>query len=632
MTEVNLHVYDVTNTAYDQANHFIMRMNNLTRDISVGGLFHGAVEVYGREWSFGFCEEGSGVYACIPKLNRQYTYRETVPLGRTKYCQREVNRLLRQMRDEWQGDSYDLLSRNCCHFCEEFCKRLGLEPLPRWLNRFATGADSAINAVQATCNQYGQAEHTTRCLLHRNCCKLLPHAFHIAVACFATSHSLLQQSGRVLLVWFSLLDGPQEGYIAVACFATSHSLLQQSGRVLLVWFSLLDGPQEGYIAVACFATSHSLLQQSGRVLLVWFSLLDGPQEGYIAVACFATSHSLLQQSGRVLLVWFSLLDGPQEGYIAVACFATSHSLLQQSGRVLLVWFSLLDGPQEGYIAVACFATSHSLLQQSGRVLLVWFSLLDGPQAAALLVHGTGYILQPASYPMGNWRRRGPCRRVSTATAGAAVTTGTFLRFLGRTPSRSGPTKGTRLSDSLQVQIRRRGCRHGLFLLSILHPEAELSLGVPGMEPAAARSGDPEENANLLSRSGSVCAGETGHRTVSQAGGTRLPERPALPWWLNIGLSGAQGQRRLNHCCPPVIALFCAASSGRDSCHRSNFACPVHVQRSVCLPPSRLSTPHRSAGREGETVPETDLPASGAGTLVLVALIAAEGVAVPARAL
>eukprot|EP00191_Tetraselmis_sp_GSL018_P020665 CAMPEP_0177586064 /NCGR_PEP_ID=MMETSP0419_2-20121207/4861_1 /TAXON_ID=582737 /ORGANISM="Tetraselmis sp., Strain GSL018" /LENGTH=132 /DNA_ID=CAMNT_0019075907 /DNA_START=92 /DNA_END=491 /DNA_ORIENTATION=- len=81
MTEVNLHVYDVTNTAYDQANHFIMRMNNLTRDISVGGLFHGAVEVYGREWSFGFCEEGSGVYACIPKLNRQYTYRETVPLG-----------------------------------------------------------------------------------------------------------------------------------------------------------------------------------------------------------------------------------------------------------------------------------------------------------------------------------------------------------------------------------------------------------------------------------------------------------------------------------------------------------------------------------------------------------------------
>uniref|UniRef100_A0A061QLQ2 Pppde thiol peptidase family isoform 1 n=1 Tax=Tetraselmis sp. GSL018 TaxID=582737 RepID=A0A061QLQ2_9CHLO len=153
MTEVNLHVYDVTNTAYDQANHFIMRMNNLTRDISVGGLFHGAVEVYGREWSFGFCEEGSGVYACIPKLNRQYTYRETVPLGRTKYCQREVNRLLRQMRDEWQGDSYDLLSRNCCHFCEEFCKRLGLEPLPRWLNRFATGADSAINAVQATCNQ-----------------------------------------------------------------------------------------------------------------------------------------------------------------------------------------------------------------------------------------------------------------------------------------------------------------------------------------------------------------------------------------------------------------------------------------------------------------------------------------------
>ena len=58
-----------------------MTVNNMTRDI--GGVFHGAVEISGKEWSFGFCENGSGVYACLPKLNSAYTYRETIEMGKT---------------------------------------------------------------------------------------------------------------------------------------------------------------------------------------------------------------------------------------------------------------------------------------------------------------------------------------------------------------------------------------------------------------------------------------------------------------------------------------------------------------------------------------------------------------------
>lgn len=60
-----------------------MRVNNVTRDFSMGGVFHGAVELNGKEWSFGYCDDGSGVYACLPKLNPQYTYRESVPMGVT---------------------------------------------------------------------------------------------------------------------------------------------------------------------------------------------------------------------------------------------------------------------------------------------------------------------------------------------------------------------------------------------------------------------------------------------------------------------------------------------------------------------------------------------------------------------
>jgi deubiquitinase DESI2 len=73
---VLLHVYDVTKTASDNTNMAIKRFNSVTRDVmGVGGVFHGGVEVNGAEWSYGFCDEGTGVYCCEPKKNPMYTYR-----------------------------------------------------------------------------------------------------------------------------------------------------------------------------------------------------------------------------------------------------------------------------------------------------------------------------------------------------------------------------------------------------------------------------------------------------------------------------------------------------------------------------------------------------------------------------
>ena len=48
---------------------------------------------------------------------------------------------------QWPGDSYDLLARNCNHFCETFGEMLGVGPIPGWVNRFATNADATVNAV-----------------------------------------------------------------------------------------------------------------------------------------------------------------------------------------------------------------------------------------------------------------------------------------------------------------------------------------------------------------------------------------------------------------------------------------------------------------------------------------------------
>lgn len=91
---VLLHVYDVTNAPSENTNKTVTRLNSFTREINFGGIFHGAVELNGREWSFGFCESGTGIYACHPKRNPMYKYRETVNLGSTSKSNDEVGEML----------------------------------------------------------------------------------------------------------------------------------------------------------------------------------------------------------------------------------------------------------------------------------------------------------------------------------------------------------------------------------------------------------------------------------------------------------------------------------------------------------------------------------------------------------
>lgn len=158
-TPVLLHVYDVTNSMSMRANSAIVQLNKLMRDgLAFGGIFHGAVQVYEEEWSFGYCESGTGVFSCHPKLNPMYTYRETVPLGSTKLSRAQVEQILSDLSRDWPGYTYDLLSRNCNHFCEEFLERLGAPKLPPWVNRFATAGDAAVEAAANTMDKLRQAK------------------------------------------------------------------------------------------------------------------------------------------------------------------------------------------------------------------------------------------------------------------------------------------------------------------------------------------------------------------------------------------------------------------------------------------------------------------------------------------
>jgi hypothetical protein len=158
MSLVTLHVYDITNTQYEAANSAIQNLNRFTKDaLGAGGIFHGAVEVNGDEWSYGYCDRGSGVYPCRPKGNSGYTYRESVALGVTALAPASVQRILHALRTQWPGHEYDLLARNCNHFCATLCEKLGVMPPPQWVNRFAGHADATVAAVTYARDQTNKA-------------------------------------------------------------------------------------------------------------------------------------------------------------------------------------------------------------------------------------------------------------------------------------------------------------------------------------------------------------------------------------------------------------------------------------------------------------------------------------------
>lgn len=128
----------------------IARVNQMGRMSGLGGVFHGGIAIDGNEYAFGFCERGTGVYATRPKQNPLYTYRESVDLGATALPAEAVLSLVARLKTEWPGCSYDLLRRNCCHFCAEMARELGVAAPPAWLNRLANAGEATAAAAEAT--------------------------------------------------------------------------------------------------------------------------------------------------------------------------------------------------------------------------------------------------------------------------------------------------------------------------------------------------------------------------------------------------------------------------------------------------------------------------------------------------
>mmetsp|Transcript_47523 Transcript_47523/g.87116 ORF Transcript_47523/g.87116 Transcript_47523/m.87116 type:complete len:406 (+) Transcript_47523:102-1319(+) len=146
-SEVFLNIYDVS---YDDKIH---RLNSLLSHrlspLKLGGIFHAGVEVNGREWSFGNCGLGSGVAAHEPQRHPHHNFRESVRMSCTQLSAEQVARVIEDLKGDYQGSSYSLIGRNCCHFADDMCCRLGVGSIPPWVHRFCRLAESIVSWSEA---------------------------------------------------------------------------------------------------------------------------------------------------------------------------------------------------------------------------------------------------------------------------------------------------------------------------------------------------------------------------------------------------------------------------------------------------------------------------------------------------
>jgi hypothetical protein len=89
-----------------------------------GGVFHVGIEVADVEWSYGYCDCGSGVFAVASTKCTLGPLREQVLLGETKLRADEIIRILHKLRMEWVGPDYNVMSRNCVFFSKAFLREL----------------------------------------------------------------------------------------------------------------------------------------------------------------------------------------------------------------------------------------------------------------------------------------------------------------------------------------------------------------------------------------------------------------------------------------------------------------------------------------------------------------------------
>jgi hypothetical protein len=99
------------------------------------GMYHSGVEIGGNEWTFA---SGGGIYSHEPRGAGGATFREAITLGKYGGTQRDLDRILDELRESFKGSSYHVLTQNCNCFADALVQRLLNKPIPGFVNRLAS--------------------------------------------------------------------------------------------------------------------------------------------------------------------------------------------------------------------------------------------------------------------------------------------------------------------------------------------------------------------------------------------------------------------------------------------------------------------------------------------------------------
>ncbi|XP_073010436.1 deSI-like protein At4g17486 [Typha latifolia] len=102
------------------------------------GVYHSGVQVHGVEYAYGAHElPTTGIFEAEPRMCPGFAFRKSILIGFTDLGPREVRALMEELAVEYTGNTYNLISKNCNHFCNVACLRLTSKPIPNWVNRLA---------------------------------------------------------------------------------------------------------------------------------------------------------------------------------------------------------------------------------------------------------------------------------------------------------------------------------------------------------------------------------------------------------------------------------------------------------------------------------------------------------------
>ncbi|KAJ4718606.1 DeSI-like protein [Melia azedarach] len=102
------------------------------------GVYHSGVQVHGVEYAFGAHEyPTTGIFEGEPKQCEGFTFRKQILIGKTDKGPAQVRAVMEDLAEDYKGNAYNLISKNCNHFCNDACIRLTGNPIPSWVNRLA---------------------------------------------------------------------------------------------------------------------------------------------------------------------------------------------------------------------------------------------------------------------------------------------------------------------------------------------------------------------------------------------------------------------------------------------------------------------------------------------------------------